>query len=154
MNAIQTRSFVTGGGRSFRREHAVRCFAQTGSPSSCLVAEQTCLHLMIDGSWVLEAWNYGEDGVDRWYRAVTGERASAMPLGPQAFTSWREPTSLQVGSRVEHFEAVDAYAVMVENVSAAVDGGAGWVVPLTESLRAAEILDAVAASGSGPASSP
>lgn len=85
---------------------------------------------------------------------VTGERASAMPLGPQAFTSWREPTSLQVGSRVEHFEAVDAYAVMVENVSAAVDGGAGWVVPLTESLRAAEILDAVAASGSGPASSP
>ena len=76
MNAIQTRSFVTGGGRSFRREHAVRCFAQTGSPSSCLVAEQTCLHLMIDGSWVLEAWNYGEDGVDRWYRAVTGERAS------------------------------------------------------------------------------
>jgi len=87
---------------------------------------------------------------ERQILTVTGERASAMPLGPQAFTSWREPTSLQVGSRVEHFEAVDAYAVMVENVSAAVDGGGGWVVPLTDSLRAAEILDAVAATGSLP----
>ena len=76
MNAKQTRSFVTGGGRSFRREHAVRCFAQTGPPSSCLVAEETRLHRMIDGSWVLEAWNYGEDGVDRWFRPVTAERAS------------------------------------------------------------------------------
>jgi hypothetical protein len=76
VNAIQTRSFVTGGGRSFRREHAVRCFAQTGPPSSCLVAEETRLHRMIDGSWVLEAWNYGEDGVDRWFRPVTAERAS------------------------------------------------------------------------------
>ena len=76
MNTIQTRSFVTGGGRSFRREHAVRCFAQTGPPSSCLVAEETRLHRMIDGSWVLEAWNYDEDGVDRWYRPVSDERAS------------------------------------------------------------------------------
>ncbi len=76
MHAIQTRSFVTGGGRSFRREHVVRCFAQTGPPSSCLVADQTRLHRMTDGSWVLEAWNYGEDGDDRWYRAVTSERAS------------------------------------------------------------------------------
>lgn len=76
MNTIQTRSFVTGGGRSFRREHAVRCFAQTGPPSSCLVAEETRLHRMIDGSWVLEAWNYGEDAVDRWFRPVTVERAS------------------------------------------------------------------------------
>lgn len=99
MNAIQTRSFVTGNGRSFRREHAVRSFAQTGPPSSCLVAEQTRLHRMVDGSWVLEAWNYEEDGVDRWYRPVTDERASWWlrvngfedDTSSTALARWREP---------------------------------------------------------------
>lgn len=76
MNVIQNRDVVARGGRSFRRELAVRCFAQTGPPSSCLVAEETRLHQLTAGRWVLEAWNYTEDGVDRWYRNVTSEHAS------------------------------------------------------------------------------
>ncbi len=76
MIAIENRDVVTQGGRSFRRELAVRCYAQTGEPSSCLVAEETQLHQMTSGQWVLEAWNYTDDGVDRWFRPVTPERAS------------------------------------------------------------------------------
>lgn len=76
MSFILTRDIVTDGGRSFRRELAVRCFAQTEPPSSCLVAEETRLHRMADGRWVLEAWNYLEDGVDRWFRCVSAEQAS------------------------------------------------------------------------------
>lgn len=76
MSAILARDVVTNGGRSFRRELAVRSFAQTGPPSSCLVAEETRLHLLADGRWVLEAWNYGEEGVDRRFRVVDEQRAS------------------------------------------------------------------------------
>lgn len=70
---IQRQDFVADVGRSFRRERAVRCFAQTGPPFSCLVADQTRLHLMADGAWVLEAWGYSGD--DRSFRTVTREHA-------------------------------------------------------------------------------
>ena len=76
---------------------------------------------------------------------VGGSAADVRALGPSAFTSWREPSSLLVGGHEEVFPAVDAYQVMVEEVSATVRGGEGWVVPISDSVRVAEILDAIAA---------
>lgn len=90
------------------------------------------------------------DMPERQSLMVVGSRASATPLGNGAFTSWREPTSLLVGSRVELFAAVDAYLVMVENVSRAIEGQGGWVIPIADSLRAAQVMDAVAASPREP----
>jgi hypothetical protein len=51
--------------------------------------------------------------------------------------------------------ARDAYQVMVEEVSAVIAGGDGWLLPLSESLATAAVLDAAFASartGSGPVS--
>ena len=42
--------------------------------------------------------------------------------------------------------AVDAYRVMVEEVSSVLTGGPGWVLPLEESRQTAAVLDAVRAS--------
>jgi hypothetical protein len=36
---------------------------------------------------------------------------------------------------------VDAYQVMVEEVSSVIAGGPGWVLPLEESRQTAEVLD-------------
>ena len=62
----------------------MRSFAQTGPPFSCLVADQTRLHQMIDGSWILEGWGYAETGDDRTFRVVSREHA-AWWLGLNGF---------------------------------------------------------------------
>ena len=38
--------------------------------------------------------------------------------------------------------AVDAYRLMVEETSAVIEGRPGWVLPLSESLATAAVLDA------------
>ncbi len=38
--------------------------------------------------------------------------------------------------------ATDAYRVMVEEVSAAIEGRAGWTLPLDESRATAAVIDA------------
>lgn len=68
----------------------------------------------------------------------------AMGRG-EAFTSWREPTSLTIDGRVETFPAVDAFVIMVEQVSARIRGEESWIVPLEDSLSVARILDLIAA---------
>jgi hypothetical protein len=69
---------------------------------------------------------------------------AAMGAG-EAFTSWREESTLLVGSTVEAFAPVDAYQVMIEQVSARIQGEDSWVVPMNDTIRVAEILDAVRA---------
>lgn len=63
----------------------------------------------------------------------------------EAFTSWREPSSLRIDDRVETFPAVDAFTLMVEAVSARIRGDDSWVVPIEETLHVSRILDAIAA---------
>ena len=64
----------------------------------------------------------------------------------EAFSTWREPSSLRVNSRVEQFQAVDAFVEMAQEVSKKVASNSGWVLPVAESLRVAQILDQIIAS--------
>lgn len=66
----------------------------------------------------------------------------------EAFTSWREPSSLRIDDVTESFPAVDAFQIMVEEVSARINGESGWIVPLDESVKVAHILDEIAAAPS------
>lgn len=75
--------------------------------------------------------------------AVHGSHDSAaMAIGP-AFTAWREETTLIIGDSEERFAPVDAYQVMIEEVSARIEGREAWIVPLGDSIRVAEILDVI-----------
>jgi predicted dehydrogenase len=78
--------------------------------------------------------------------SITGKAGSINFQGSQAFTSWKEPSSLAIGSHLEEFEAVDAYQLMVENFADYVQGKGGWVLPITQSLEVARVLDQIAQS--------
>ena len=75
--------------------------------------------------------------------SVVGSAATATTGAGAAFTSWRETSSLLVGAVEETFVGVDAYEVMVAAMSDRTATGEGWVVPLAESVRVAEIIDAL-----------
>ena len=80
---------------------------------------------------------------------VHGAAASLTWSAPQ-LTSWREPATLVITAPgvepiVEEFAAVDAYRLMVEQVSACVRGDSEPVVSAAESLRVARTMDAVVA---------
>lgn len=80
---------------------------------------------------------------------VRGTEAVVQVDDDQAFTSWRVPTHLRVGDHVEQFPAVDAYQVMVEQVSDRVRGDDGWVLPAGDSIRVARAVDAIRAASGG-----
>ena len=81
---------------------------------------------------------------------ITGERGE-LELRGQPYTAWTgDATELWVsdGRSTERLAVppVDAYRLMVEQVSARVRGGAGWVLPVHESRQTAAVLDAAFAS--------
>lgn len=76
---------------------------------------------------------------------VQGSLCTAVMGAGQSFTSWREASTLLVGDREESFAPVDAYQLMIEQMSARIQGDEAWVVPINESVKVAEILDAVRA---------
>jgi D-xylose 1-dehydrogenase (NADP+, D-xylono-1,5-lactone-forming) len=97
------------------------------------------------------------DGGEAQVRAGISEQAQQwlvvrgdggeIELRDRSYTSWRDdPTLLLVsdGSSTERISVppTDAYRVMVEEVSAAIEGRPGWVVPLAESRATAAVLDA------------
>ena len=61
----------------------------------------------------------------------------------EAFSSWNEATTLVLNGEVEHFAPVNAFEVMVNNVSQLIMGEGGWCVSLEQSVRVAEILDEI-----------
>jgi predicted dehydrogenase len=80
---------------------------------------------------------------------VHGTEGTLTWSAPQ-LTSWREPATLTLRRPdadpvVERFAAVDAYQLMVEQVSACVSGGGEPVVSPAESLRVATTMDDVRA---------
>lgn len=75
--------------------------------------------------------------------AVTGTTGSIEFLDGRAFTTWKEPSSLVVNGVVEHFEAVDAYQLMVEAFSSRLLGGQDWLVPISDSVSCAKALDQI-----------
>ncbi|MDQ1684301.1 MAG: hypothetical protein QOC82_1038 [Frankiaceae bacterium] len=77
---------------------------------------------------------------------ITGE-SGELELPGSAYTSWvDDETVLSVsdgtGTRRIPVPAADAYQLMVEEVSAVIDGGDGWLLPLPESRATAAVLDA------------
>jgi len=78
---------------------------------------------------------------------VVGSRGTVSMLGEAAFTTWNATSALSVNGREEEFAAVDAYQIMVEQVSAKILGDpAAWVVPIADSIRVAQILNQIATS--------
>lgn len=77
--------------------------------------------------------------------SVTGEEHVLSMADGEAFTSWREPSSLRIDDQVESFPAVDAFTVMVEAVSARLQGEDSWVVPIEDTVQVSRVLDAIAA---------
>jgi predicted dehydrogenase len=61
----------------------------------------------------------------------------------QAYTSWRTPSQLKVDRHVEDFPAVDAYQLMFSAVSRRVRGEDVWVLPAPQSMKVANLVDAV-----------
>ncbi len=74
---------------------------------------------------------------------VTGTTATMRTGEGEAFTLWKQPSTLLIGEKAEHFEADDAFALMVHGVSTAIEAGKPTIFPAASSLRAAEITDAI-----------
>ncbi len=112
-----------------------------GGPGPAVDAEVECGMRGKDGQWLV----------------ITGERGE-LELRSPSFTAWTDrPSELWVsdGSGTDRvaFPPVDAYRLMVEEVSSVLSGGPGWLLPLAESRQTAAVLDAAsasAASGGSP----
>lgn len=76
--------------------------------------------------------------------AAEGSRTTVSTLDGEAFTSWREPSSLRIGDAVERFERVDAFVSMVEQVSRQFAGDEPALFDPEESLGVARIIDEIA----------
>lgn len=74
---------------------------------------------------------------------IRGDTQELRITDDQAFTSWREPSNLMVGNTVEDFPATDAYREMFEAVSARILGRDAWVLPPSNSIRVAALVDSL-----------
>jgi len=86
----------------------------------------------------------------RQWLVITGD-GGEIELRDASYTSWRDDaTELLVsdGATTQHLPvpAVDPYRVMVEEMSSVIAGGPGWLLPLSESLATATVIDAAFAS--------
>ena len=77
---------------------------------------------------------------------VQGSEGQISTAEGESFTTWNEASSLLVNNVLEEFPITNAFVEMVENVSRVIDGGNGWVVPNSDSIRVAQILDTIALS--------
>ena len=77
---------------------------------------------------------------------ITGSSGSIATEAGESFSSWREPSSLRINGRAEQFQTVDAFVEMIQEVSKKIASNSGWVMPLSDSLRVAQILDQISAS--------
>lgn len=67
-----------------------------------------------------------------------------FPQG-QAFTSWKEASSIQIGDHVENFAPVDPFTLMIEAVGNRIQGESVWLPSLRESLWVMDVLDKIKA---------
>jgi predicted dehydrogenase len=76
---------------------------------------------------------------------IAGDRAKIeFPTG-QAFTSWKEASSIQIGDHVENFAPVDPFTLMIEAVGNRINGEQVWLPSLRESLWVMDALDKIKA---------
>lgn len=76
--------------------------------------------------------------------AVQGTRSLMHTGDGEAFTFWKQQGSLVIGDTIETFEPSDAFALMVEQVSAAISGHGANLFPWQDSVRVAELVDEIA----------
>ncbi|CAB4344474.1 unannotated protein [freshwater metagenome] len=77
--------------------------------------------------------------------AISGESGTIeFPQG-QAFTSWKEASSIQIGDHVENFAPVDPFTLMIEAVGNRINGESVWLPSLRESLWVMDMLDRIKA---------
>jgi len=74
---------------------------------------------------------------------IDGEEGRVRVPDDQAFTTWREPTTLEVGEHLEHFAETDAYRDMFEAVGARIVGEDAWILSPEASTRVATLVDAL-----------
>jgi D-xylose 1-dehydrogenase (NADP+, D-xylono-1,5-lactone-forming) len=76
---------------------------------------------------------------------ISGESGKIeFPQG-QAFTSWKEASSIQIGDHVENFAPVDPFTLMIEAVGRRINGEPVWLPSLRESLWVMDTLDKIKA---------
>lgn len=72
---------------------------------------------------------------------IRGSEGELRVLDDQAWTSWHSPSELWIDGVVERFDAVDPYQVMFEEVSASIRGDDGWVLPASDTIAVARVVD-------------
>jgi predicted dehydrogenase len=75
---------------------------------------------------------------------VQGSSGSMRTGVGESFTTWNESSSLHINDVVEEFAVTNAFVEMVENVSRVIEGEEGWIVPSSDSIRVAHILNSIA----------
>ena len=75
---------------------------------------------------------------------VRGSQGQVSTETGESFTTWNEECSLRVNGALEKFPVTNAFVEMVENVSRVLEGDEAWFVPREDSVRVAQILDAIA----------
>jgi predicted dehydrogenase len=81
---------------------------------------------------------------EKQFAKITGTQGAIEFTKGSAFTSWKEASALRIGEHTEEFAPVDAYQLMIEEVSAKIRGQDVWVPPIQESLDVALLMDAAA----------
>jgi predicted dehydrogenase len=92
-----------------------------------------------------------DEGLGQWL-VITGTDGE-LELRDAPYSSWKDDaTELWVsdgrGTERVPVPAVDAYQVMVEEVSSVIAGGPGWVLPLADSRETAAALDLIRSAAS------
>ena len=86
---------------------------------------------------------------DTSWLIVDGEKGSAKMLGDNVFNSRHADSKLEVTIdgkvTIEEFGPVDPYQIMADNFARRAQGGSDWVMPLSESVRFAQLFDQVLA---------
>ena len=75
--------------------------------------------------------------------SIDAEGGEIRITDDQAFTTWQQPTSLQINDHVEDFPETDAYRDMFEAVSGRILGRDAWLLDPEASIRVATIVDAL-----------
>jgi predicted dehydrogenase len=83
---------------------------------------------------------------DTSWLIVDGEKGSVKMLGDNVFNSRHADSKLEITIDgkvvIEEFGPVDPYQIMADNFARRAQGGSDWVMPLSESLRFAQLFDA------------
>lgn len=74
---------------------------------------------------------------------VRGQDAEIHVPDDQAFTTWKDASTLLVGDNIEEFAPTDAYRDMFEAVSGRIMGRSDWLLSPEASTRVAALVDAL-----------